>query len=83
MATVSGTAPNVTQMNVRVGFDPSPAYGGSLSFVPFTISNLNNPPSTGISQVGDAPEPATLSLAGLALVAMVVWRRRSVLTDPP
>ena len=83
MATVSGTAPNVTQMNVTVSIDRStPVYVGPLGFVPFTITNLNNPSSTGITQVGDAPEPATLSLAGLALIAMVVGRRRWIAERP-
>lgn len=79
LATVSGTAPNVTQMGVVVSIDPAtPAYAQPFGFVPFTISNLNNPPSTGITQTGDAPEPATLTLGALALAAMVVGRRRLI-----
>ena len=82
MATASGTAPNVTQMSVTVTIDPStPSSVGPPGFVPFTISNLNNSPSAGISQTGDAPEPATLTLSGFALLALVVsrqwWRRSS------
>jgi hypothetical protein len=77
-ATVTGTAPNVTYMSI--GSSESP-YSGSLFYLSgVTFTNLNNPPATGISQVGDAPEPATLTLGGLALLAMALgrrWRTRS------
>jgi len=75
-ATVRGTAPNITYMSIGLGESP---YSGPV-FPPTGIvfTNLNNPPSTGITQVGDTPEPATLSLAALALIAMVAGRRRWV-----
>lgn len=75
LATVSGTAPNVTQMAVTLGIDPStPASVGPLVPLGFAFTNLNNPPSTGISQIG-APEPSTLILFGSGLLALAGARR--------
>jgi hypothetical protein len=79
-ATVRGTAPNVTYMSI--GLSESPYSGSVFPATGIVFTNLNNPSSTGITQVGDAPEPATLSLAALALIAMVVGRRRWIAERP-
>lgn len=69
-ATVTGTAPNVTSM--YIGLSESP-YSPSLFYASGVVfTNLNNPPSTGITQT---PEPAMLTLSGLVLLAIVLGRR--------
>jgi hypothetical protein len=73
-ATVRATAPNISY--VSIGLGESPYSESTLYNAGVVFTNINQPPSTGISQTGDAPEPATLTLAVLALVAMAIGRRR-------
>ncbi len=72
-ATVRGTGTGMTYLSIGLSespYSPSMFYPAGVTF-----TNLNNPPSTGITQVSDAPEPATLTLAGFAVGAMALSRR--------
>jgi hypothetical protein len=74
IATASGPAPDVTEMFIGASVDRVQLPGGLLGPVGFAFISLTGSGS-GISQIGDAPEPATLTLIGSALFALPLARR--------